>query len=332
MTEQYKERVHLDADTRSALFSKSLSCIFVEELAATLNCSSRTIRSWKAGHTSLPLEVFRYLIELSGIKEPVPHTVISVAQQRSKAGSKGGKMSYSRYGLGSTQSRQKGGNESYRKRRDSEGDIFTRHRIKPTVYSNSLAELMGIMIGDGCITRYQVSVSCNSVDDKEYVDYVADLMLKLFGLAASKTIRTTSRCATLTISSIALSERLVALGLPLGDKLRYGLRMPPWILADEEYARWCLRGIFDTDGGVYAEKHTIREVSYSYPRMTFVSASPELVSDIAFCLQRIGFVPTINSGRYVKLSKFTDIKEYFTIVGSSNPKHLRRIAKFGGVG
>ncbi len=46
----------------------------------------------------------------------------------------------------------------------------------------------------------------------------------------------------------------------------------------------------------------------------------------------LGIGAKIRGNRAVTIERFTDIQEYFRIVGSSNPKHVRRFAQFGGVG
>lgn len=125
---------------------------------------------------------------------------------------------------------------------------------------------------------------------------------------------------------------LTKLELIKGNKIKQGLKMPQWILENHTYAIACLRSMFDTDGGIFTERHKINGREYNYPKMAFVSASPMLVADITAVLSTLGFSAKVRQGKYVRLEKFTDIKQYFTIVGSNNPKHLRRYAQFGGVG
>jgi len=49
-------------------------------------------------------------------------------------------------------------------------------------------------------------------------------------------------------------------------------------------------------------------------------------------LDHLGIKSKIRGERVVSIEHFTEIQKYFTIVGSSNPKHVRRFISFGGVG
>lgn len=279
----------------------------------------------------MPSVAFDMLCRLSGLTR-VEHRCISEKELKSKAGMVGGKKTYGLYGLGDEKSRIKGGKISYIKRRHDPDDMFAPKGIMIPAYSEELAEFVGAMIGDGTVSRYQIAIYGNSVDDAGYTAYLGQQIHRLFGLEPTLSYKKDSQCSILSVSSTRLVQYITSLGLPQGDKIAHGLCIPEWIKHNEAYLKACLRGIFDTDGGVYLEKHSIKQKEYSYMRMAFVSASPPLVEDISDALNSLGFSPTITSGRYVKLQKFTDIEDYFTIVGSSNPKHLERYATFGGVG
>lgn len=233
--------------------------------------------------------------------------------------------------LGTIESRRKGGMASYEARRYGH-DIFTRKTIRKPRKSLLLAEFFGIMIGDGSVSKYQVSISFNLKDDREFATYVAKLIYTLFGISARILIRVRYNCLVLVTSSVELSNFLVSNGLPLGDKIRAGLDIPNWIKDDINYTKACLRGIFDTDGGVYQEIHKYKTRKYAYVRMAFVSASPFLVRSLSESLKLLGLHPKVRGERRVTIERFTDVEEYFRMVGSSNPKHVRRIAIFGGVG
>lgn len=236
------------------------------------------------------------------------------------------------FDLGSYESRRRGGMNSYQSRKDLPNDIFTRNKITVPKPSSELAEMIGILIGDGCLTKYQVSISTNAVDDKEYGIFIGQLMARLFNLKPTFKTRGDSHCLTITISSIELVLTLQRMGLNVGHKIRQGLDIPPWILENKAYSIACLRGIFDTDGGIFIERHTYKDVNYEYPRMSFVSASSSLRDSIFKTLSSLGFGGKIRGNRSVNLERRHDIDLYFRLIGTSNPKHLKRYMQFGGVG
>lgn len=327
---------------RISLSNKSLELISqrmvasgltADGLASALSVSGRTIRDWKRGKFTIPEERFALLLELLEI-EPKSIAVTRICEyvQKSHAGRLGGKAQWVKNrAIGTLDDKRKGGHASFNKRKDTQNDIFTKHTIRKPVPSVDLAEFLGIMIGDGGITKYQASIALNMRDDEAYAVYVRKLASQLFGIPATKVDRRKANCTVINLSSIELVHYLNTLGLPTGDKIRAGLDIPSWIKTEQELVKACLRGIFDTDGSIFLETHNIRERVYSYPRMSFVSASEPLRESICDALQRLGFDARIHMERSVNLERFTDIEKYFRMIGSSNPKHLSRFARFGGV-
>src|SRR3989344_4724606 len=66
---------------------------------------------------------------------------------------------------------------SHRKKLD--GFVLLRHVQFPR-QSVALAELLGILAGDGHVGVYQVTVTTNSLTDKEHAKYVKSLLEGLF--------------------------------------------------------------------------------------------------------------------------------------------------------
>ena len=105
--------------------------------------------------------------------------------------------------------------------------------------------------------------------------------------------------------------------------------MPGWILAKKSYRVACVRGLMDTDGCLFYECHNIKSKKYCYPRLSFVTASVPLRDSVFGILNKLGLNPKIRNvnKRYVQIEEKEKIKEYFKIVGSSNPKHLNKYYK-----
>ena len=117
--------------------------------------------------------------------------------------------------------------------------------------------------------------------------------------------------------------------MPKGNKMRTGLSIPEWIGRNEKYTKAFLRGLFDTDGCIYLDRHTIREKEYLNMGWTITSYSDTLIVDIREALERLGFNPTHSKNQHsVFLRKHREIVRYFEIIGTSNPKHRNRFQKF----
>ncbi len=188
------------------------------------------------------------------------------------------------------------------------------------------------MIGDGCITKYQISVTLDRLTDSKFCEYVASLIGRLFDVRVSIRDRPNRGCVVIVVSSIAVVDFLTSNGLSIGNKIRAGVDIPRWISDNSVFAKACIRGIFDTDGCIYLETHRLGSGVYRYPRMAIVSASANLRYPLNLIMRDMGLSSKIRNNRSVTIERFTDIEEYFKMVGSSNPKHIGRFTAFGGVG
>lgn len=114
------------------------------------------------------------------------------------------------------------------------------------------------------------------------------------------------------------------LGLHIGNKLKQGLDIPDWIKSESSYQIACIRGLMDTDGCIFYERHRINGKVYSYPRLSIVSYSSALRKSICEILASLGFSPRERGNRSVQLENIQQIQQYFNVVGTHNPKHFNR--------
>ena len=129
--------------------------------------------------------------------------------------------------------------------------------------SVELAEFFGIMMGDGGIgCPWQATITLNSDADRDYLPFVQDLCLKLFGFNPPASKRKNRKAMVLRISSTTVIDFLVERGLCRGDKLAQGLRIPLWILNESVYRQACVRGLMDTDGCLYIHRHSVAGKQY----------------------------------------------------------------------
>ncbi|HVA11399.1 MAG TPA: hypothetical protein VNG32_04525 [Candidatus Dormibacteraeota bacterium] len=328
-------RVRLSTKDREYIFSrldkKGLGLI---KIASVIDVSPRTITDWKRGKYNMTINHFDKIVLLAEIDNlSLSPEVLDTWWNNSAAGKQGAAARFKKHGqLGDNKSRRLGGKNSYLKRKDNQKDIYSPKSIIEPAQDERLAEFIGILIGDGGVTKYQVAIASNTIDDREYIVYIISLIRQLFGIDPSISVRKNMNCTVTVISSVNLVKYLKKQGVPVGDKLRQNLDIPAWILRDRKLAIACLRGIFDTDGGVYLETHKIKGKQYSYPRLAFVSMSPNLRASIHQVLTDLEFSPKIRNNRSVNLEKRLDIRKYFGLVGTSNPKHMSRWDRFGGVG
>ncbi len=111
---------------------------------------------------------------------------------------------------------------------------------------------------------------------------------------------------------------LSELGLPVGKKGQ--IQIPNWIMAlPLEKKRYVIRGIFDTDGSMSARKSE----KYRRPFMLIDSGSEPLRKQLKSILRKMGF-PAYDSSGTVGVIGIQHAKRWFSVIGSSNQRHLGR--------
>lgn len=200
--------------------------------------------------------------------------------------------------------------------------------VPELIRSDLLAEAFGILAGDGHIGTYQISVTTNSRTDFEHAIYIQKLFKRLFGLRISFRTRRRQNACVIYVSSKDLCAKLVSMGLVRGNKIALQLSTPTWIRENNSYRINFVRGLFDTDGCVYVDRHVFNARSYANLAISFTNRSLPLLSDFKTTLELLGLHPTQKTKFTVFLRRRRDIMTYFAVVGSSNPKHLRKFRKF----
>lgn len=307
---------------------KSILSMSWSQLAKKLEIHPRQLLEYRKGTYSLSYKLYSRIMKLSkSIKEP-PIVIRKQFWHNVKAGKKGGEATLKRHGA-------IGGNDAHRKKQwdiwwRNEGSkklhtILQKKEIHEPAQSPDLAEIFGILLGDGGISTYQVVVTLNSKSDKKYGDFVIQLFSRVFRIMPRK-YNAYGNAFNIVISRKALVEFLVSNGLKRGHKIRENVSIPTWILDSKEYQKRCVRGLVDTDGSVVIEKHRVGKKIYNYPRLNFTNSSPTLIKQVYDIFINQGFNPKIRrAGKSVQLENIKEICQYFSIIGSSNPKHMRRI-------
>lgn len=300
-----------------------------QKIAQLAGVHIRTLTDWKREKFSIQMIAAQMLATAASISLPLNVRVVDPFWYTSKAGHLGGVSVYKKYGI-------VGGNPTERKRRwrqwwEQEGRfkkhsiIGIRKPIKKPRLSATLAEFVGIMLGDGGISHNQIFITLNSQTDKEYSKFVIKILKKLFNVHASIYKRKDAQAINIVVSRRELVNYCKSIGLPIGHKIRQNITVPSWIKDNKKFSIACIRGLVDTDGSLIKHSYTVKGKLYCYKKLSFSSRSPLLLQSAHEILKGIGFSPRMTySGSEIMLDRQGDVKSYFTIVGTSNPKHLQR--------
>jgi len=296
----------------------ALDCSW-SDLARQLGIPPSTFHNWCRATRSVPLHTMQELSNRSGV--PLPPFQV---EKDTWGQALGGRSRQIQSGAGLSESaRARGNAASQRSRLEQVRTEFDRLRNCLAELPVELAEFAGVMLGDGGLYADQLQINLNLTDDAAYADYLVKLVQSLFGVAVHIQERPARNLLVLRLYGLGLTGYLETIGLPVGNKLLQQVDVPDWIWTSKGYMAACARGLFDTDGSVYARTKQYRDRVYQYPTLTFSNRSLELLGSVSAFLAELGYTPN-RSGWHITLSRTQEVARYFREVGTHNPKHLTR--------
>lgn len=299
-----------------------------EGLSRAFGVSSRTIRDWRNAKANIPGQFLEFL-KLHGVAVPKYDRVFDEYTLKSKAGKLGAKIRYEMYGNpGTPEGRKKGGLKGIKTMTDKGIRYFLPRDVIFPTYSEELAEFIGILLGDGGINERQISITLHKKNDWAYAQYVHGLIKRLFSVDSSIIPKRNENVVTILVSRVKIIQFLNKMGLPKGNKVKNQIAVPLWILESLNFRKACVRGLLDTDGCFYVDRHLTKGTLYSHCGMNFSNRSLPLLSFFMETLEQMGLHPTRNTRFSVFLRREGDIVAYAEEVGFANPKHLEKYQKF----
>lgn len=327
MTEMSKDRrASFPPGEQRKFLEKIAGSLTVADMSRVCGYSEHAIRDWRKERFTMPLRVVEKLAKKSRVMLPKTMRIREAYEHTSRAGKLGMAAVVSKYG-------RIPGDEKYRnaqwriwwdtKGKFKESRILQAKAVHLPVRNAVLAEFVGIMMGDGGISPYQVTVTLHHIDDLEYSGFVVKLIQELFRESPRVYHLPEKSVNNIVMSRKAVSEYLHTLGLPIGNKIKQQLDIPVWIKSDQKFGMACLRGLVDTDGSIFTHRYRVKGIWYAYKKLSFTSASKLLRVSVYGLFQKLGFHPRMTSAD-VRLERVDDVARYFSLIGSHNPKHLRR--------
>jgi len=196
------------------------------------------------------------------------------------------------------------------------------------ISKRDLAELIGILLGDGYIDpkSKRIKISFNSKDDKEYIGYVKNILDK-FGINIIFKQRTTENTAELYVFNKKFTKFLTCeVGLEFSPKWNRA-KIPIKFLSDKSDLK-VLRGYFDTDGCL------VRTNNHGnlYPRLEMKISPAPMQNQFINILKKYNFsygVYQIGRGKVrIQLNGKIQLKKWVDLIGFGNIKHERKSKTF----
>ena len=203
--------------------------------------------------------------------------------------------------------------------------------MKSNSSQRKLAEIVGIMLGDGCLyfdkyRKYQTIVSFGK-NEKSYLRYVQKLFQNYF-LGYKFCITEIKTEFLLRNTSVFVGNELVDSGLIPGNKIKNNLSIPSWVFTDKPTLFRCVRGLFDTDGSVYCKYNHYAQIQFKLACLPMIRSLHNAVVDIGFNptkIQREDYKGRTSWKFYLSRQKEIDL--FFARIQPKNSKHLERYAK-----
>jgi hypothetical protein len=208
----------------------------------------------------------------------------------------------------------------------------------PTIVGEDLAEEIGLHTGDGSMNFYNgrglFQLRGHIFDDAEhYYKRITELYMKLYGISLNIRKMESTGVIGFQIWNDDLVDFKHKIGLPLGKKNELNI---PTILNNRLLFFSFMRGLFDTDGCLFLEKRNKK----LYPRIEIRTVSQKLCSQMVSNFSKYGF-PCKSFKHVRKEKKWNDIyiirfngipnlRKWWILIGSNNPKHLKKFTKFIG--
>ncbi len=328
-----KKRVVFKKGEQKEFLDQILYNLSVKDCSLMCHYSQRTIRDWHREKFSIDFDSLHILCDRTGVPFPDEDSIeIKDRYWYTAIGARRGGMAViKKYGHvgGDPENRKK----KWRQWWDSEGrhdpnSITAPKKVHLPPFSEKLAEFVGIVLGDGGITRNQITITLHRNDDKEYGKFVTHLIASLFKVPVGIHQDKNALATCYAISRVGLVNFFEkTLGLQRGNKIRHQVDIPEWIKKNNKFSASCIRGLMDTDGSVFTHQYRVNKKEYAYKKLQFVSRSEPLRISVYQILQGAGIAVRLGRHYDVWIDSQKELKNYFKIIGSNNPKHLKRYIK-----
>lgn len=312
---------------------KKLTDLNWSQIAAICKIHSRTLQDWKTEKYQMNYESLKNLCRVSNVLLPKNIKVLPEYWSTKKAARLGAIKRNELYGNpGTSEGRKKGGMTSSLKfQMNPEFAKKVGFKVRKQIFypqiSSLLTEFIGIVLGDGTISEYQVKISTNSKTDRLHAYFTKKLVIDLFNIVPTIRIRK-KNTLDIIISSKNLVNFLLSCGLKKGDKILQGVDVPKWIFRDKELVKGCLRGLIDSDGSIYFHIHTTKGIKYRNMGLCFTSRSRPLLTSVYRMFLDLGIAAKSDKKKHVSIYDRKEINRYMQIVGSHNLKHIKRFKSY----
>ena len=210
--------------------------------------------------------------------------------------------------------------------------------------NENIAELMGILTGDGFINYYSknrayvIDISGNKAKDFDYhKNFIGLLVEELFNFKPKIYFVNNQKAIRTRICSKDIFNSVKEYGFPIGRKEE--ISIPSWITNNKLFFRRFIRGVFDTDGCLCLKQKEGKK----YPVISISSKSKSLlilIKSFLECCKISSYLDKYDSKIEMRTYKKDwnvyklqingkkNISLFFDIIGSKNQRNLIKYQEF----
>jgi hypothetical protein len=311
-----EKRIVFAQDFQKVLFKmvcKDLG-IRLKDLSKILSVNYWTLKKWGAGNYTIPKRVVSKLLALCS-KDLRKKILKNIKEERdSNWGQiKGAKVALSKY------------TAEELKKRMLHVRSFKRKRSTKVVKDEDFWELVGILMGDGCLSEFfsnyekrercEVVIVGNEKWDLEYYqNHVLPLVRKVLGVNPKIRRKRRENVIAIHIRNKQVFEIFRNVGLPVGKKTQKLQFTTEMLNLPVRKKIRIIRGLWDTDGTLFAR----RDEGYKYPYVSITTASDKLRQQLKQILREFGFPAYIHE-KNVVIRGARNVKKWFREIGTSHP-------------
>ena len=185
--------------------------------------------------------------------------------------------------------------------------MVSKIKYKRLLRDSRLAELMGIILGDGNLYKHprteNLRITCNA-SELGYIRHIAKLIDCVFSKTPSVIKRNDENAVTINLYQGNICKRL---GLPDGNKIINDVGVPAWVITNRKYQIKCLKGLFETDGCFQKDESNYAQY------IEFKNNCKRLKSDAYKMLSGLGLNPQRGSN-YVRLARKEEVNRFIKLI------------------
>lgn len=175
------------------------------------------------------------------------------------------------------------------------------------VKSESLSELIGVVLGDGNLSKFprteRIIIASNS-NNPGFVRRYSGIVEKIFKKKPTISKLVGANCIRISLYQKFISKRL---GIPLGDRGKLVYDLPEWIRGNKSFLVSFLKGLFEAEGSLSIH---LKTSTYNFQ---FCNYNNSLLNIVKNELILLGYHPEVRK-IYVRLRKRLEVESFRQLI------------------